>query len=503
MKGSTMSQKNVDFVIVSAPILNFYFPPAAPAVLKAVLQAAGHNCIAYDLSIKLRTDMANNLSLYNLIDHYMQLQSSIRYGENENLFTLLDRKRTDLNPQANELYTNCLKTYAKGIIDKTPTWVGTSVLSTNSIIFTYDLIKEIRNINPKQKIVIGGSGLLEQSHGQTEESIKFGDVFKQKNLVDEVIYGEGEKAIVDLANGILLTDNKQIKDLDDIPYPDYSDYVDPYFNRETRISITGSRGCIRNCAFCDIKHMWNKFVYRSARNIADELIHHYKTSGFKWFYFTDSLINGSISEFRELSKIIIEEKRLNNLPNDLSIKGQYIFRPAKSTPPLDFDLMLEAGIDELVIGVESGSPEVLHAMGKKYNREDIDYNMHHLDRVGILVRFLLIIGFPTETRKNFEETMDMLRDYKVYADRGTIACVNLSKTCAILENSPLGLHPEKWGVEFDKDGNWTTNDNDNIERAKRRLEAQNLCETLGYNIVYSNSQLNSIYESLTSRGSRV
>ena len=87
---------------------------------------------------------------------------------------------------------------------------------------------------------------------------------------------EGEVAIVNLLKhgkgaGVDNTDWIQQLDLERSPLPDYSDYdLDAY--EGDQIMITGSRGCVRRCTFCDIHKHWKKFVYRKGQDIANEMI---------------------------------------------------------------------------------------------------------------------------------------------------------------------------------------------------------------------------------------
>ena len=58
--------------------------------------------------------------------------------------------------------------------------------------------------------------------------------------------------------------------------PDYSDikweqYPDLYYNSKS-IYITGSRGCVKNCTFCDIHTIWPKYKYRSSVSIFKEIL---------------------------------------------------------------------------------------------------------------------------------------------------------------------------------------------------------------------------------------
>ena len=59
-----------------------------------------------------------------------------------------------------------------------------------------------------------------------------------------------------------------------------------------------------------------------------------------------------------------------HIPNTITYKGQFIFRPANQMPDRDYDLMRTAGCKLVQIGVESGSERVREHMRKKFTNDD-------------------------------------------------------------------------------------------------------------------------------------
>ena len=107
------------------------------------------------------------------------------------------------------------------------------------------------------KIILGGTGLGISMGGKKT----FGTRLIEEGYADYFIDGEGENAPVALLKGdtsgpgINSTQYKQIDNIDNIPFPDYSDYQEDYGDI-TKITLTGSRGCVRRCSFCDIGAFW-------------------------------------------------------------------------------------------------------------------------------------------------------------------------------------------------------------------------------------------------------
>ena len=98
----------------------------------------------------------------------------------------------------------------------------------------------------------------------------------EHGVIDHYIISEGENALIDVlekgkGKGIDGEQWEQKLDLDDIPYPNYDNYdLNKYEGK--KLMITGSRGCVRRCTFCDIHKHWQKFVFRSGQSIANEMI---------------------------------------------------------------------------------------------------------------------------------------------------------------------------------------------------------------------------------------
>ena len=93
-------------------------------------------------------------------------------------------------------------------------------------------------------------------------------------MVDHVIYGEAEESLIELLEGktsgpgIDTKNFKQLQNLDKYPFPDYTDLrLKEYSSNGSVLYMASSRGCVRNCTFCDIHAMAPKFKFRSARNL--------------------------------------------------------------------------------------------------------------------------------------------------------------------------------------------------------------------------------------------
>ncbi|MAU88672.1 MAG: hypothetical protein CMC40_02030 [Flavobacteriaceae bacterium] len=268
-------------------------------------------------------------------------------------------------------------------------WLGISV-------FSYLQKDDALKLGEKyDNVLFGGSGV---------------DVFWPRK---HFVVGEGEYALVEFLNGNLDYPGingkppQQIENIEDLPPPDYSDVMCKH-DYDTAI-ISGSRGCVRKCTFCDVMTIWPKYRWKTGKKIADEMHEVAEKTGLKKIGFSDSLVNGSMKHFRDMCK------ELASRDKKVQWNGQFIVRGAKTFSSEDFDNLANSGCNGLTMGIESGSEKVRDHMRKKFSNEDIDYFMKNLGDRKIKMKMLLIVGYPTETEEDFEETLQLLRRYKKYA----------------------------------------------------------------------------------------
>ena len=114
----------------------------------------------------------------------------------------------------------------------------------------------------------------------------FAEELYARRIIDAYIKGDGEESLVELLKGNLDyagingEQPTQIKNLDTLAFPDYSDYELSFYTNKKGLQalpITGSRGCVRNCTFCDVNENEGGpkfFTYGSS--IAGEIKHLHK-----------------------------------------------------------------------------------------------------------------------------------------------------------------------------------------------------------------------------------
>lgn len=445
----------IDIVIVNVPGTLVQEPFAAPALLKAALQEEGFTCKTIDFNLRFYKTAINNIQ------------------ELENFFI------TGVNEECLHDAQSLVGKWAEEIIKYNPTYLGISVFTYQNRIATRilcDCIKQKSSI----KIILGGQGLTDGGilgpQGFAKELMSIG-------LIDYYIKSEGERALVELLSGNLSysginSDNfNQIQNLNILPLPDYSDYDLTRYSKRT-LPITSSRGCVRSCSFCDIHDHW-KYRYRDGNLVAKEMIILSEKYNINDFSFTDSLVNGNLKEFTKFCEVLSEY----NYNGHIKWNGQYIIRSETVLSEEYWSKLSKSGANNLTIGIETGSDIVRMHMNKRFTNVDIDYTMKMLDKYNITCTFLMIVGYPTETEKDFQNTLDIFNKYQHLANR-IIVDVDFGSTLSILPNTPLYKDASKYNIFLDTyENNWIATDNPTLtvsERIKRVKYANEYVRNLGF-----------------------
>lgn len=230
---------------------------------------------------------------------------------------------------------------------------------------------------------------------------------------DGVIRGEYDQVItksLDLGDHpwLATTDNPDaghapmIENLDDIPYPAWDlmpmeKYNDPFCKGLT-VTVLTSRGCPLTCSFCTIAPHQGKPNYRrrDPKKVCDEIqimIDKYHPDE---IYFDDDTIT-------------INRKHLIAFSNEYKSRNFGLPFSCMGNATVDrtaLEAMAEAGCRALKFGVESGDPEVLRAVPKTMELEDVTRTVRDCNELGIQTHANFLIGLPGETREKAQNSID-------------------------------------------------------------------------------------------------
>jgi len=451
--------------IVGMPLIDsMHAPMAAPAVLKASLARDGIKTTALDLNIEILIKIKSHPEHRNLLKFFSSQ-------------TVDDWNVAEIS--------KILQYSAQRILDTNPTVIALSLLTYTCQNFTLWLSLVLRQLCPPGvRIVMGGPGIKNQVANFYD---RFRDTAIKLGLVDHYISGDGDQALIEYVKGNydypgINTDFwEPVKDLDSLPYPDWSDY-NFYLYSQTFMPIVDAKGCVRNCEFCDIIEFWKKFQSRKAENIFTEMLHQIEKYDLRDFDFRSSLSNGNLKEFKKLLTLMYEyNQKKQYRPEKISWNASFIVRQ-KSQHPEEMWKQMGETYATLSLGVESVVERVRHRLGKSFDNQDVDWHLEMAQKYNVKIILMIITGYPTETKEDWEFTKQWFKDRAVY--NKIIARLFLTPA-SVLSGTGLERNFEMLGmipIEIGQRKSWETTTISHEERMNYHKELVKTCQDLGFNL---------------------
>jgi radical SAM superfamily enzyme YgiQ (UPF0313 family) len=452
-------------------------PPPGLGFLAGVCEHNQVDYDVYDLNVYI-LDMVGEKDWLELYDY-----TSVYSDEN-------------FNPVLDEKINTVLESFVDLVIESSPDIILITTLTYWENYWCQRLLEKIKQKNIQAVTMVGGPGVSAQDHNQNS----FGKQMCNKGILDYYVLGEGDIVLdqffkghkelgVNSSKDLVETWAIQIDDLDSIPVSSYKKIdINRYqtYQGSGEISVTTSRGCVRRCTFCDVGNTWKKFKFRSATNVAEEIRQHYLATGCTKFFFTDSLINGPLKNFINLMEELVKLQEVYPDLKQMSFSAQFIIRPKSHHTEYMYQLMQKVNFQNIQVGVETGSDRVRHHMKKGFTNEDLDYHMEMCNKYKLGNTLLFLVGYPTETLEDFEDTLNMLKRYQKYLMNGVLIDANESIPLILLKDTPLHEMAPDLGIELDnKYANirWISKKNPELtikERFRRYIMMQRLMINLGY-----------------------
>jgi anaerobic magnesium-protoporphyrin IX monomethyl ester cyclase len=242
--------------------------------------------------------------------------------------------------------------------------------------------------------------------------------------IDVAVKGEGESTFSRLLAGEPLADLRgiifrgpqgavenadaaEIGDVDAIPFPAY-DLIDldrysrhlsyAYNHRRQGILLT-SRGCVYDCTFC-FSH-WRSIRIRSAASIYAEIRELYDKFGIRDFYIVDDIFNVNLRRALALFDLIKSA--------GLKLSLYFANGLRADTVTEEFvDRAIEAGAIWFTYAVESASDEIQRLIRKGVNLDKARNIIAYTQSKDVAVNVSTMFGFPTETSRDAQRTLDWL-----------------------------------------------------------------------------------------------
>ena len=288
------------------------------------------------------------------------------------------------------------------------------------------LAQKIKEVNPRIKITFVGPHV----------SVLPDKSLQDCSAIDFVVRKEFDFAAVEFANGKPLEeilgasyrknglvvhnpDRPDVQDLDAMPHVtdvykrdlDVTRYNVPFLLYPF-VSLYTTRGCPAQCTFCLWPqtlsgHPWRK---RSTDDVAREMA---KAKEYwpnvREFFFDDDTFN-------------IQKARTIELCSKLKPLGLTWSCTSRVTTDYDtLKAMKEAGCRLLIVGYESGDPQILKNIKKGATVERARQFTKDCHKLGLVVHGDFILGLPGETRETIRNTVQFAKDLDVETIQVSVA----------------------------------------------------------------------------------
>ncbi|HWR61032.1 MAG TPA: radical SAM protein, partial [Clostridia bacterium] len=333
--------------------------------------------------------------------------------------------------------------------------------------YAYRLAKEIRRLNPRAFIILGGSGLTIMAKYSLEEIQKSGVIdavglyqgeLTLRMLAESMAKGEKLDGVPDLI--LFDHENRKYTRTEHLPtiHPDLlptpifdKDELEMYHELakdvlpDKRVPLMISRGCYWDkCAFCSdsqCRHPeTSPHEVRDPEKVLDDIEELQRLHGISYFYLITSAMSPSWG--RRFAKGAVERGITAKFWTYTRALGE---RAADSTY---FELLKKAGFDVITCGVESTVDHVLSAISKGNGRAEITNTIQGLSKAGVKTKFNLIADIPPSTYEDAKSNWDYIVENRAYINELSVF------TFLLHLKSEMADNPEKFNIKVitEKDG---------------------------------------------------
>lgn len=258
--------------------------------------------------------------------------------------------------------------------------------------------RALKNARPDVKIAVGGCVASQEGAAISERAPYVDVVFGPQTLhklPDMLRQESGKRAVVDVSF-------PEIEKFDRLPDPT----VDG-----CQAFLSVMEGCSKYCSFCVVPYTRGEEVSRPMDDVLSEAVH-LAAQGVREI----NLLGQNVNAYRGLSHDgeIIDLATLITYVSAIDGIDRIRFTTSHPMEFSDSLIGVYQHVPELVshlhLPVQSGSDRILAAMKRGHTAEDYLRIINQLKaiRPGISLSSDFIVGFPGETRQDFEDTMNLI-----------------------------------------------------------------------------------------------
>ena len=266
------------------------------------------------------------------------------------------------------------------------------------------MIRKAKEMNPRAKVI--AVGCYVQVAKKEVEKIE---------EIDLALGNEEKVNIVDYCNGLIEQNEYDQNIADVMRTKEFAEFGETSYTEKTRAVIKVQDGCDRFCSYCIIPYARGRVRSRHPEHIIKE-IKNIANQGIKEVVITGIHIASYGKDFKDEYRLIdlleeinkidgIERIRLGSI-EPLLITDEFVQRLKK----------LDKICEHFHLSLQSGCDETLKRMNRRYTTKQFIEIVNRLRNAYSDVNLTtdIIVGFPGETDKEFEETYEFLQKIKFY-----------------------------------------------------------------------------------------
>ena len=300
--------------------------------------------------------------------------------------------------------------------------IGISSMTGPQLSAAVPLAKSIKARTPETPIIWGGphvSFFPEQScRSETVDYVVEGEGEPVIiNLIEKLLAGETPDAIAGVSfqkpDGTIVSNPKPDQiDLDLLDLPAY-DLVnmENYNDLLNGISYESSRGCPYPCRFCYVYTFHDRrFRGKSPEKVLSEVKTLKERYGIKRVFFTEDYLWTQKKRALAQFKLFIEHNL--DLKWEAFCRADFLSKVSEE----EMEIIGQSGAEILTLGLESGSERMLKHIQKHITVDQAKAAIQKCVKHNIMTTSSFIIGMPTETEQDLEDTIRMYEILTGYAE---------------------------------------------------------------------------------------
>ncbi len=167
-----------------------------------------------------------------------------------------------------------------------------------------------------------------------------------------------------------------------------------------------SEGCASSCTYCSIPNIRGKLIYRPIQNVVDE-IRFLTKKGVKEIVLIAQDLTADKKYLKDLIRSLACKKK-NERPEWMRL--MYCNPWGVDSELIELIAKEDWIVKYIDMPIQHISADVLKRMGRKGGPRDIRQNLTLLRDAGITIRSTLLLGFPGETEKDFNELHSLVSE---------------------------------------------------------------------------------------------